>query len=181
MTKLHDEDFMTRHGVNIANICMESFKIMDMELANKISQNCLTTAHVENQLLNLQGRQNLIATQKEQTAADYKKIKALAKNKRSVDAAKAKVESSKFKLITKVQAEADAILLKAKAEAEAIRLKLLSQTTLGQHKCLFEIYADMIKSSNKGVSKISTWIHPLIRTALSHWVAWMASTVTCIP
>jgi len=172
MLKLH-EDFVTRYGVDIANIRMESFKIMDTELANEIAQNCLTTAHVENQLSNLQG-QNLIATQKEQTDADCEKIKALseanasqtrsdAENARLVAAAKSEAEAKKYSLITTAQAEADAIILKAKAEAEAIRLKaaaeaerakLLSQTTLGQQQCLFEIYADMIKTSNAGVEKV---------------------------
>ena len=172
MSKLH-EDFVTRYGVDIANIRMESFKIMDTELASEIAQNCLTTAHVENQLSNLQG-QNLIATQKEQTAADCEKIKALAEarsletlasaeNKRRVDAAQAEAEAMKVRTITEAQAEADAILLKAKAEAEAIRMKaaaeaerakLLSQTELGQQQSLFEIYADMVKSSNKGVNKV---------------------------
>lgn len=172
MSKLH-EDFVTRYGVDIANIRMESFKIMDTELANEIAQNCLTTAHVENQLSNLQG-QNLIATQKEQTAADCEKIKALAEarslqtladaeNKRRVDAAKAEAESMKVQTIIQAQAEADSILLKAKAEAEAIRLKaaaeaerakLLSQTALGKQQSLLEIYADMVKVSNEGVDKV---------------------------
>lgn len=172
MSKLH-EDFVTRYGIDIANIRMESFKIMDAELANEISQNCLTTAHVENQLSNLQG-QNLIATQKEQTQADCEKIKAVAEaksletranaeNKRRVDAAEAEAKALKVRTITQAQAEADAILVKAKAEAEAIRMKavaeaerakLLSQTELGQQQSLFEIYADMVKASNEGVSKV---------------------------
>mmetsp|Transcript_94923 Transcript_94923/g.142194 ORF Transcript_94923/g.142194 Transcript_94923/m.142194 type:complete len:813 (+) Transcript_94923:55-2493(+) len=172
MSKLH-EDFVTRYGVDIANIRMESFKIMDTELANEIAQNCLTTAHVENQLSNLQG-QNLIATQKERTQADCEKIKASAEakslevlasaeNKRRVDAAKAEAESRKVQTITQAQAEADAIILKAKAEAEAIRMKavaeaeradLLSQTVLGQQQSLLEIYSDMVKSSNEGVNKV---------------------------
>mmetsp|Transcript_137 Transcript_137/g.357 ORF Transcript_137/g.357 Transcript_137/m.357 type:complete len:821 (+) Transcript_137:115-2577(+) len=172
MTKLH-EDFVTRYGVDIANIRMESLKIMDTELANEIAQNCLTTASVENQLSNLQG-QNLIATQKEQTQADCETIKAMAEakskrtladaeNSRKVEAAKAEAESRKMKLITEAEAVADAILLKARAEAEAIRLKaaaeaeraaLLSKTNLGQQQCLFEIYADMVKTSNEGVDKV---------------------------
>jgi regulator of protease activity HflC (stomatin/prohibitin superfamily) len=172
MSKLH-EDFVTRYGVDIANIRMEAFKIMDTELATEISQNCLTTAHVENQLSNLQG-QNLIATQKEQTAADCENIKASAEakslrtladaeNKRKVAAAQAEAESLKVRTITQAQAEADVILLKAKAEAEAIRMKasaeaerakLLSQTALGRQQSLFEIYADMVKVSNEGVSKV---------------------------
>lgn len=172
MSKLH-EDFVSRYGLDIANIRMEAFKIMDTELASEIAQNCLTTAHVENQLSNLQG-QNLIATQKEQTAADCEKIKATAEarsletlasaqNKRRIDAAQAEAEAMKVKTITEAQAEADAILLKAKAESEAIRLKaaaeaerakLLSQTKLGQQQSLFEIYADMVKASNAGVEKV---------------------------
>lgn len=172
MTKLH-RDFVTRYGVDIANIRMESLKIMDTELAGEIAQNCLTTAHVENQLSNLQG-QNKIDTQKEQTAADCEKIKAMseasaketlanAENKRNIETAKAMAEAQKLKTITEAQAEADAILLKAKAEAEAIRLKasaeaeraeLLSQTSLGKQQCMFEIYADMVKSSNEGVNKV---------------------------
>lgn len=172
MLKLH-EDFVKRYGVDIANIRLESFKIMDTELANEIAQNCLTTAHVENQLSNLQG-QNLIATQKEQTAADCEKIKALAEatalqtrsdaeNARRVEAAKADAEAQRCRTIIQAQAEADAILCKAKAEAEALRLKaaaeaerakLLSQTALGQQQALFQIYADMVKSSNEGVDKV---------------------------
>ena len=172
MSKLH-EDFVTRYGVDIANIRMESFKIMDTELANEIAQNCLTTAHVENQLSNLQG-QNLIATQKEQTSADCEKIKALAEaksmetranaeNKRKMDAALAEAEAMKVSTITQAQAKADSILQIARAEAEAIKMKavaeaerakLLSQTMLGQQQCLFEIYADMVKESNHGVNKV---------------------------
>merc|ERR1712183_567032 len=107
-------------------------------------------------------------------AADCEKIKALAEarsrdtlasaeNNRRIMAAKAESESKKLQTIAEAQAEADAILLRAKAEAEAIRLKaaaeaerakLLSQTPLGQQQCLFEIYADMVKTSNDGVNKI---------------------------
>mmetsp|Transcript_30675 Transcript_30675/g.73586 ORF Transcript_30675/g.73586 Transcript_30675/m.73586 type:complete len:230 (-) Transcript_30675:167-856(-) len=146
---------------------------MDTELANEIAQNCLTTAHVENQLSNLQG-QNLIATTKEKTAADCEKIKALAEatalqtrsdaeNSRRIEAAKAEAEAQRCRTIIQAQAEADAILCKAKAEAEALRLKaaaeaerasLLSQTPLGQQEALFQIYADMVKSSNEGVDKV---------------------------
>jgi len=69
----------------------------------------------------------------------------------------------KVRTITQAQAEADGIILKAKAEAEAIRMKaaaeaerakLLSETSLGQQQSLFEIYADMVKASNAGVSKV---------------------------
>merc|ERR1712119_100283 len=153
-TKLH-EDFVSRYGVDIANIRMESFKIMDTELSSEISQNCLTTAHVENELANLAG-QNAIATQKERTHADCQSIKAMAEakalkisadaeNKRKIDAARAEAETMKYKVMAEGQAEADTILLKAKAEAEAIQLKavaeaerakLLSETQLGQQQSM---------------------------------------------
>merc|ERR1712151_1033733 len=80
-----------------------------------------------------------------------------------VEAAKADAEAQRCRTIIQAQAEADAILCKAKAEAEALRLKaaaeaerakLLSQTALGQQQALFQIYADMVKSSNEGVDKV---------------------------
>lgn len=172
MSKLH-EDFVTRYGVDIANIRMEAFKIMDTELAQQISQHVLTTAQTENELANLEGL-NLIATQKERTQAEVQtinaeaeskslKTRADAENKRKVDAARAEAESLKIAAMAKAQAEADIILTKAKAEAEAIRLKavaeseratLLSATDLGQKESLLTIYADMVKESNAGVSKV---------------------------
>jgi len=172
MSKLHS-DFVSRYGVDIANIRMESFKIMDVELSKEISQNCLLTAHVENELANLEG-QNAIVTQKERTEADCQNIKAVAEaeaqkisadaeNKRKIDAARAEAESLKCKVMAEAQAAAESIILKAKAEAEAIRMKaeaeaerakLLSQTQLGQQQSMLEIYADMVKTSNEGVQKV---------------------------
>jgi len=179
MSKLH-EDFVSRYGVDIANIRMESFKIMDVELSKEISQNCLLTAHVENELANLEG-QNSIVTQKERTEADCQNIKAVAEaaaqkvsadaeNKRKTDAARAESEALKCRAMAEAQAAADTILLRAKAEAEAIRLKaeaeaeratLLSQTQLGQQQSMLEIYSDMVKTSNKGVQKV-VYIDPSV-------------------
>ena len=76
LEKLHD-DFMFRYGVDIANIRIESFKIIDSELSNQISQQALTTAQIENEMANLKGN-SLIATTKEQTAAEVKNINAKA-------------------------------------------------------------------------------------------------------
>merc|ERR1711956_72632 len=56
--------------------------------------------------------------------------------------------------MAEAQSEADAILLKVKAEAEAERAVLLSKTQLGQQQSMLEIYAEMVKSSNKGVQKV---------------------------
>lgn len=178
--KVHDEflaklneDFMERYGVDIANIRIESFKIMDEELADQISKHALTTAQIENEMANLEGK-SLISTTQESTKADVKNINARAEaeskktiadadNQRKVDAAEAAAEALKISARAKAEAEADAILMKARAEAEAIRLKavaeaeraeLLSRTPLGQQEALMSIYSNMVIESNKGVEKV---------------------------
>jgi regulator of protease activity HflC (stomatin/prohibitin superfamily) len=172
MVKLHD-DFMQRYGVDIANIRIESFKIMDTDLADSISKHALTTAQIENEMANLEGK-SLISTQTERTAAEVKnieakadaaalKIKTDAENQRRIDAALAEAESLKINARAKAEAEAEAILLQAKAEAEAIKLKanaeaeraeMLASTELGQQEALLGIYADMVVKSNEGVEKV---------------------------
>jgi regulator of protease activity HflC (stomatin/prohibitin superfamily) len=170
--KLHD-DFMHRYGVDIANIRIESFKIMDEELSDQISKHALTTAQIENEMANLEGKA-LISTTEERTSAEVKIISAEAEaasmktrtdaeNKRKIDAAKALAEAHKISVQAKAEAEAAAILLKAKAEAEAISLKahaeaqraeLLSKTTLGMQESLLAQYSQMVIESNRGVEKV---------------------------
>jgi len=172
MVKLHD-DFMQRYGVDIANIRIESFKIMDTDLAESISKHALTTAQIENEMANLEGK-SLISTQTERTAAEVKNISAQAdalalkttadaENQRKIDAAKATAESLKINVKAQAEAEAEAILTKAKAEAEAItlkaraeaeRAKMLSSTELGRQEALLNIYSDMVVNSNQGVEKV---------------------------
>merc|ERR1712038_1073495 len=143
MHKLHD-DFRQRYGVDVANIRIESLKIMDEALSDSIAQNALTTAEIENEMANLEGK-TLISTQTERNAAQ------------------AEAESLKISLLSKAQCEAEAILMKAKAECEAIKLKaaaeaeraeMLSRTDLGQQEALLNIYSDMVVNSNKGVQKV---------------------------
>ena len=178
--KVHDEflamlneDFNERYGVDIANIRIESFKIMDEELAEQISKHALTTAQIENEMANLEGT-SLISTTRERTAAEVKDISAKAqaaalkteadaKNQREVDAAEAHAKALKIAAQAKAEAEAEAILTKAKAQAEAIRLKadaeaqraeLLSNTSLGTKEALLSMYSQMVVESNKGVEKV---------------------------
>ena len=178
--KVHDdfldrlnEDFRERYGVDIANIRIESFKIMDEELSNSIAKHALTTAQIENELANLEGA-SIISTTRETTAAQVMKINAEAEaakkktaadaeNQRQVDAAEASAKALKIEIQSRAQAEAEAILIKAKAEAEAIRLKaeaeakraeMLSRTTLGQQEALLAKYAEMVVGANEGVDKV---------------------------
>merc|ERR1712241_680976 len=76
MEKLHD-DFKQRYGVDVANIRIESMKIMDGALSESIAQNALTPAQIENEMANLEGK-TLISTQTERTAAQVKNINAEA-------------------------------------------------------------------------------------------------------
>jgi regulator of protease activity HflC (stomatin/prohibitin superfamily) len=172
LEKLHD-DFMFRYGVDIANIRIESFKIMDDELSDQISKHALTTAQIENEMANLEGN-SLISTTKERTAAEVLNInakadaealhtRASAENQRKIEAAQAASEAMLIQARAEAKAEAESILTKAKAEAEAIRLKAdaeadraekLSRTKLGMQEALLGLYSNIVIESNKGVEKV---------------------------
>merc|ERR1712187_669488 len=67
LARLHD-DFIERNGIEISNIRVESFKIMDEELASFISRQAITTAQTENQLANLKGQTEIATAEKERQA-----------------------------------------------------------------------------------------------------------------
>lgn len=172
LSKLHD-DFLSRYGLDIANIRIESFKIVDDELAESISKQALVTAQTENQLANLKG-QTEIATAEQRRQAEVQniaaeaeaqslKVKNDAANSRLMEQAKAAAESERMKVQIEAEAAANAVITKARAEAEATRLVAeaeskrahqLSETALGQQQALLAMYADMVKESNKGIEKI---------------------------
>merc|ERR1712136_666130 len=52
------------------------------------------------------------------------------------------------------QAEADAEGIRVRSEAEADRAEKLGATSLGEKVALLNIYADVVKASNDGVSKV---------------------------
>jgi len=167
ISKLHDT-FMDHYGVAITNIRIESFRIMNAELANNISKQAFTTAQTETQLANLTG-QTEIATAQQRRDAEVARIKAEgdavrlatetnAKNKAVLESAKAeadaqvvraKAESQAIEL--KAQAEAKAILLRA--EAESKRAEMLNNTPLGGQIQMYQMYVDMVKNSLQGVEK----------------------------
>merc|ERR1719284_1418515 len=67
LARLHD-DFVNRYGIDITNIRVESFKIMDQELANFISRQAITTAQTENQLANLKSQTEIATAEQERQA-----------------------------------------------------------------------------------------------------------------
>eukprot|EP01119_Soliformovum_irregulare_P018340 TRINITY_DN55_c2_g1_i1.p1 TRINITY_DN55_c2_g1~~TRINITY_DN55_c2_g1_i1.p1 ORF type:complete len:685 (+),score=227.55 TRINITY_DN55_c2_g1_i1:51-2105(+) len=166
--KLHDS-FMAKFGIEITNIRIESFKITNVELANNISRQALTTANTENQLANLAG-QTEIATAQQRRDADVNKIKADgdavklktetdARNRATLETARAQADATVIKAKAEAEsktlrAEAEAKSILIKAEAEARRSQLLAATPLGGQMATFEIYSDMMKSSMTNVKKI---------------------------
>jgi len=175
IAKLHD-DFLSRYGLEITNIRIEEFKIMDDSLAASIAGQAIKTAATQSELANLEG-QTRIATQQQEREARMQQIRAEAEARNlqiSAEAEKTQAEvmaaaqqvrsdAEANTTRTRAQAEADAILMTAKAEAEAISLKakaeahraeLLAKTPLGEKLSLLEVYGDVVKRSNEGVEKV---------------------------
>jgi len=168
ISKLHDS-FMDRYGIEISNIRIESFKIINQELAKNISQQALVTAQTGTQLTNLTS-QTEIATAEQRRNADVARIRAEgeaaklrtevdARNKATMETAKAEAESLLIQataasqaLELRAQAEAKAILLKADAEAK--RADMLQKTSLGAQIAMFQMYSEMVKNSLTDVPKV---------------------------
>jgi len=168
ISKLHDS-FMDHYGISITNIRIESFKIMNQELATSISKQAFTTAQTETQLANLAG-QTEIATAQMKRDSEVNRIKAEgdslrlktdtdAKNRSIMDSAKAEADATVVRakaeataVEVRAQAEAKSILLKA--EAESKRAEMLSNTPLGGQIQMYQMYAAMVRDSLAGVEKI---------------------------
>jgi len=168
ISKLHDS-FMERYGIEITNVRIESFKIMNAELSNNISKQALVTTQTETQLTNLTS-QTEIATAQQRRDADVARIKAEgdavklktevdARNNATMETAKAEAEST----LIAAKAQATAVELKAKAEAQAIlaigdaearRADMLQKTPLAGQISLFQLYSEMVKASMSGVEKV---------------------------
>lgn len=82
-----------------------------------------------------------------------------AKNKAIMETAKAESDST----VIRAKADAQAIELRAEAEAKAIllradaeakRAEMIQKTPLGGQLAIFEVYANMVKSSMQGVQKV---------------------------
>merc|ERR1711988_1589247 len=76
LSRLHD-DFLQRYGIEIVNIRIENFRIMNEDLANNISNQALKTAETECTLANLKGQQE-IATREQERLAAVKQISTKA-------------------------------------------------------------------------------------------------------
>jgi len=174
--KVHDEfifhlhdTFYKMYGIEIANIRIESFKIMNNALADNISQQAIITAQTETKLANLEGQREIATAEMEReaevtrikTQAAAKQLAMEAETRNNTIVAEAKAKAASAKIVA--QGEADSLLIKAEAEAKAIELKAaaerkraeeLSATALGEKLALLNVQAQMVTQSMQGVQKV---------------------------
>ena len=189
---LHD-DFTERFGIDISNIRIEEFKMMNAELAKNISNQAISTAQTQTQLANLEG-QTEIATAQQARDASVARIKSEADARNLDIATKAKMSATiaenetkvrtiemlataeakalKVKIDAETEAKANTILKVAEAEAKAIEVKAeaerkralaLEATEIGQRIALYEIKARAAVESMRGVQTALT-----VPSRLSH-------------
>eukprot|EP00927_Polykrikos_kofoidii_P024462 TRINITY_DN2223_c1_g2_i1.p1 TRINITY_DN2223_c1_g2~~TRINITY_DN2223_c1_g2_i1.p1 ORF type:complete len:746 (-),score=107.45 TRINITY_DN2223_c1_g2_i1:48-2285(-) len=131
LAKLHD-DFQARYGIEITNIRIEQFKIMDYELANSISQQAINTAQTENQLANLEG-QTQIATQEQEREKRVAQIQSeTIANQRRIEAESQIIQAEAEGRAQQVRAEAEANQVRIRAEADASAIKIRAQATIAE-------------------------------------------------
>jgi len=168
ISRLHD-NFKKLYGIEIANIRVESFKIMNAELADNISKQAIITAQTENRLANLEGQRQIATAEMErdsavtmiqaQAKAAQLATEVQARNTASIADAQSKAQAAKIV----ASGEAESLLIKAEAEAKAIELKAaaekkraqdLGATALGSQLAILAVQSDMVTKSMAGVSKI---------------------------
>ncbi|AYV80399.1 MAG: prohibitin domain-containing protein [Harvfovirus sp.] len=132
IAKMHDT-FMEKYGLNIANIQIGDFQILNKELVKNISDNALTTAKTETERANLEGIREIKVAQQDQEAmiiklkahaeADRLKTETESKTKSSIMNAEAAARENSIRIGNQAEAEASRILTIATAEAKSIELK----------------------------------------------------------
>jgi len=105
ISRLHD-NFKKTYGLEIANIRVESFKIMNSELADNISKQAIITAQTENRLANLEGQRQIATAEMERDSA----------------VAMIKAQAASQQLATEVQAKNTAAISDAQSKAQAAKI-----------------------------------------------------------
>jgi regulator of protease activity HflC (stomatin/prohibitin superfamily) len=186
IANLHDT-FNVNYGIDISNIRIEEFKMMNAELAKNISNQAIITAQTETQLANLESQREIATAQQERDAA-VNRIKADAEARKLDTETRAKTSAILLENETKargleimaaaeaksatIRAEADAnaramtILKIGEAEAKAIELKAdaekkramnLESTEIGKKLALYQLHTEMVGKAMQGVQKI-IWV-----------------------
>jgi len=166
--RLHD-NFNSLYGIEISNIRIESFKIINQELSDNISKQAIITAQTETKLANLESQREIATAEMERDSAVARiKVQATAlqlttattaRNQATLANANAKAQALKIE----AQGASDALLTRATAESKAIEMKAaaekkraqdLSATALGEQLALLGVQSEMVNGAMKGVSKI---------------------------
>jgi len=106
ISKLYDT-FKKLYGIEISNIRIEAFKIMNAELADNISKQAIITAQTETKLTNLESQREIATAEMERDAA----------------VTRIKTQASAQQLATDTQARNSATLAQAQAKAEAMKIE----------------------------------------------------------
>jgi len=124
ISKLYDT-FKKLYGIEISNIRIESFKIMNAELADNISKQAIITAQTETKLTNLESQREIATAEMErdsavtriktQASAQQLATDTQARNSATLAEATAKAEAMKIE----AQGSASALLIKTEAESNA--------------------------------------------------------------
>lgn len=190
-SKLHDEfitalhiSFLQRHGVNVGNIRIEQFRLLNQSLSNTISQQALQATAVSSKLANLSG-ETQISLATEQREAAVNRIKSEGSARKLEIETKAKNDAIMAEVYTKTQtlkmmatAEAESVKIRAEAdadakamgilkigqanatateiqaEAERKRAVALESTVIGSKLAMATLEAEMIGKSMNGLNKI---------------------------
>lgn len=164
-----NESLCDRHGVEVVNIRVESFRIVNRDLSDNISSQAINTAQIENKMANLAGQRNIARSEQEQQA-EVAKIESEMKanqirsqtesqnNARLAEAeAKAKariIEARAEAEARNIQAQAEADAIKKMAEAEKERANVLDTSEIAQKLALFERLMPVLTASLSNIEKL---------------------------
>jgi len=168
ISRLH-ETFKDLYGLELANIRVESFKLMNHELSDNISKQAIITAQTENRLANLEGQRQIATAEMErQSASTMIKAQAEAAQlatdvqaRNNAQLADAQARAQVAKIVA--SGEADALLIKAQAEARAVEMKAAAEkkraqevgsTQLGSQLAILAVQSDMVTRALGGVEKV---------------------------
>ena len=131
LSKLHD-DFLDKYGLEVSNIRIEQFKIMDDALASSISQQAVATAETESKLANLAGQTQIAKEQQERDAA-IRQIQAQSEAQVRRVAADAEVAQAEAETrAQQVRAQAEAVRHRTMAEGEAAATRIRAEATIAE-------------------------------------------------
>lgn len=154
LTKVHDEfihDFneayQDEYGIKIINMRIENFKIMNQQLADKISEQATTTAKTQTDLANLESQNQIAISKREREAtiernvADTEAYKVTTANTAKNDTRILDAQTDAQRVTIGNKAGNDARIVDAQTDAQAMQIrtdaKVAAQTQLNEVELQF--------------------------------------------